>query len=304
MKEQKVMFVDNNLRVGNRCDVIYYSPHPEKTSHNGLYVITAGETMPGASYYHERPQDFWAKKGGVYVIEHVLEGKGYIECDGNKYTVEAGDFYMLTRFHAHKYYADPDRPFRKIWVNLYGPLMTSLADGLGLTDGVYIMHHDSSKRIEQIHSLLKSFNVLPKEHVFDNIALIVTDIMLSVNLQQKAVLNKNSSIIAEIKRYIDSEANIGANLDDICLQFSVSKSYTTAVFKKTYGITLYQYMLEKKIKTARSMLENGIKINNVSDLLGYSCSQSFTHAFKKIVGVSPNAYRDAKMDKNDDEHMI
>lgn len=64
MKEQKVMFLDDNRRVDNRRYVIYYSPHPEKASHNGLYIVRAGETMPDPMAYHERPQDFWEKKGG------------------------------------------------------------------------------------------------------------------------------------------------------------------------------------------------------------------------------------------------
>ena len=41
MKEQKVMFLDDNRRVDNRRYVIYYSPHPEKASHNGLYIVRA-----------------------------------------------------------------------------------------------------------------------------------------------------------------------------------------------------------------------------------------------------------------------
>ena len=271
---------------------IYYSPNDFQFSHNGLYIAHAGETMPCPKWHHERPQNFWKNKGGLYVIEHVLEGRGYIECDDKTYVVEAGDFYMLTRFYAHRYYSDPEQPCRKIWVNLTGPFMVSLTEGLGLTEGVYVMHGDSPKRIQQIHSLLNSFDFLPREHIFDNIAMILTDILLSVNLSQQKISVANSSPISDIKRYIDNEVNIGANLDDVCAQFQVSKSYAIASFKKTYGITLYQYMLDQKIKTAKAMLRNGVKLSVLASMLGYSCTQSFAHAFKKATGKSPSDYRE------------
>ena len=232
-------------------------------------------------------------------MEYVLGGKGYIECDGKTYTVTAGDFYLLTRFHAHKYYSDPYQPLHKIWVNLSGPYISNLAETLGLDEGVYIQHYDSPKPITQIHSLLESFNCSPRGRIFDSIALVVTEILLSINSSKKEQTSSESPVIYEIKRYIDSEVNIAASLDDVCVQFSINKSYAIASFKKTFGITLYQYMLDKKIKTAKNMLEHGVKINNIASLLGYSCTQSFTHAFKSAAGVSPNIYRETKMKNRD-----
>lgn len=272
-------------------------------SHNGLFVKRAGETLPNPNYYHERSADFLSESGGVYVMEYVLGGKGYIECDGKHYTVGAGDFYLLTRGHAHKYYSDPVQPMHKIWVNLQGPYISDLAKVLGLTDGVYIQHYDSPKPITQIHSLLESFNYSPRGRIFDNIALVVTEILLSINSSMREQTSSESPVIFEIKRYIDSEVNIAATLDDICVQFSINKSYAIATFKKTFGITLYQYMLDKKIKTAKNMLEHGVKINNIAALLGYSCTQSFTHAFKSAAGVSPNTYREMKLRSADETSL-
>lgn len=285
---------NKNENVGriDQTKYICYESDGRTISHNGLNIAHAGETVPCPQWSHERPVDFWKNRGGLYVIEHVLEGRGYIECDGEVYTVEAGDFYMLTRFHAHKYYSDSELPCRKIWVNLTGPFVSALADGLGFDRGVYVMHGDSPQRIRQIHTLLNSFDSLPKEHIYDNIAMILTDIFLSVNLARLSVGVRNSNPISDMKRYIDNEVNIGANLDDICRQFGVSKSYAIATFKRNYGITLYQYMLDGKIRSAKSMLRNGVKLSIISALLGYSCTQSFTHAFKNATGLSPTEYKD------------
>ena len=275
---------------------VYYSPHPENYCYNGLHVLRAGETHPNPNYYHERRANFREKSHGVYVMEYVISGRGYIECEGKTYTVEAGDFYFLTRFHAHRYYADSLQPFHKIWVNLSGPFIASLAEVLNLTEGVYIRHFDSPRDILRIHSMLKSYNISPKSHIIDNVALAVTELLLSINSSRKEQRIAISPIILEIKNYIDNEIDIGATLDEICFRFSVNKSYAIASFKKEFGITLYQYMLDKKIRTAKRMLESGMRINDIATHLGYSCAQSFTHAFKTATGVSPNHYRDTKQD--------
>ena len=134
--------------------------------------------------------------------------------------------------------------------------------------------------------------------IFDNIALIVTELMLDLNSSRKTQKISASPAIFDIKKYIDSEVAVSASLDDVCAIFGINKSYAIATFKKEFGITLYQYMLEKKIKTAKNMLEAGESINEISSLLGYSCTQSFTHAFKAMTGISPNAYREQNVTTN------
>jgi len=273
---------------------VYYSSHSKQISHNGLYIIRAGETLPNPYYYHERPAGFKTRLEGVFVMEYVFAGKGYIECEGKTYIVEAGDFFMLTRYHAHRYYSDPIDPLHKIWVNLAGPFTAGLAEALNLTEGVYVKHFDSPRGLEQIHSLLEAYKASPNPHIFDNIALVVTELMLTMNSSRKTQKVAVSPVILEIKKYIDGESNVAASLDDICAKFSINKSYAIATFKKEFGITLYQYMLEKKIAAAKQMLDSGVGIGVIASSLGYSCTQAFTHAFKSATGVSPNMYREQK----------
>ncbi len=276
---------------------VYFCSHPKQISHNGLYIIRAGETYPNPLYFHEREATFYTHLDGLLVIEYVYSGRGYIECDDKRFIVEAGDMFVLTRYHAHKYYADPITPFHKKWVNLAGPLVANIAEALNLTDGVYIKHFDSPRYIDQIHSLLEQYNEVPKQRIFDNIALTVTEILLIMNSSRKEQKAAVSPIILEIKKYIDREENVSVNLDDVCAKFSINKSYAIATFKREFGITLYQYLLEKKIRAAEEMLIAGKGINQIAEELGYSCSQSFTHAFKSVVGISPTSYRDKNMHK-------
>ncbi len=278
---------------------LYRSSRAKRMSTNGLYVLSAGESLPNPRYYYERIKEFMPSHDGLIVMEYVCSGKGYIECEGKKYTVGAGDLFVLTRYHAHKYYSDPFDPFHKKWVNLAGPLLGNIVDSLGLKEGVYIKHLGSPGYIEQIHALLEQYNSTFKSRIFDNVALVATELLLMINSSENAQKSSVLPVVFEIKKYIDREENPSINLDEICEKFMINKSYAIATFKREFGITLYQYMLEKKIRMAENMLESGESISNITDKLGYSCTQSFNRAFKSMVGISPSAYREKNYRERD-----
>ena len=64
------------------------------------------------------------------------------------------------------------------------------------------------------------------------------------------------------------------------------------VFKNKYGITPYQYFLDKKIDAAKTYLTHtNISIGAISKTLHYEDQQYFSSSFKKTVGCSPVEYR-------------
>ena len=61
-----------------------------------------------------------------------------------------------------------------------------------------------------------------------------------------------------------------------------------------YGYTPKQYILDRKMQAARTMLEEDYDtIAEIADTLHFSSSQHFSASFKKSTGVSPDAYRKA-----------
>ena len=87
----------------------------------------AGITYPDPSYEirRDRSMPFY---DFVYVFEYVTKGKGYIECNGRKYTVRAGDFYFLNRRIEPHYYPDPADPYEKIWANIGGTFLNMMTE--------------------------------------------------------------------------------------------------------------------------------------------------------------------------------
>ncbi|MCC2686893.1 MAG: hypothetical protein K0R75_3792 [Paenibacillaceae bacterium] len=58
------------------------------------------------------------------------------------------------------------------------------------------------------------------------------------------------------------------------------------------SLPVYQYVLAKKIETAKLMLQDTqLHINEIAMQLGFSDSQYFSNFFKKKTGISPSQFR-------------
>ena len=94
-----------------------------------------GITNPNPRYYISYYPIIGTRRC-YYVFEYVISGAGYIEMNGEKIRVEAGDFYFYHKNAKLTYYSDPDDPYKKVWVNVRGTLVDSLVDSFGL--GMFI----------------------------------------------------------------------------------------------------------------------------------------------------------------------
>ena len=64
-------------------------------------------------------------------------------------------------------------------------------------------------------------------------------------------------------------------------------------FKKNFGTTPYNYLLNRKIEIAKSLLSSSSwPIKNIAYALSFSDEQYFSCAFTKKTGISPKKYRD------------
>ncbi|MEM1322372.1 MAG: AraC family transcriptional regulator [Bacteroidota bacterium] len=100
------------------------------------------------------------------------------------------------------------------------------------------------------------------------------------------------------KRYIDTHFDQAINLNLLAhLQFT-SKYHLLRVFKKYYGITPRQYLINKRIEKAKKMLKSGKSVSDTCYAVGFESINSFSNLFKAKTGMPPSVYRRATFDKS------
>lgn len=246
-------------------------------------VFNMGITYPNSHYKIVRA------KSRIFIIEHVISGKGYLLVNGKKFTLEAGDTYILEQGSSHTYYADEKNPFKKIWINFYSYCYGDFLKSLNMNDIYYF------KKINIEPFFTKLFLLEKVSPFMDDIAFQAYDIVLSLTLYIKECLCKKErsdipEFIKQIKNKIDENYKI--TIESICKDFNFSRPTIIKLFKKYYDITPNQYRIKNIMNAACIYLINSDKsIVEISLLLGYPDAYSFSHAFKKSIGVSPSQYR-------------
>jgi two-component system response regulator YesN len=86
------------------------------------------------------------------------------------------------------------------------------------------------------------------------------------------------------------------SLDRLAEMFHLTPPYISRLFKDHTESNFIDYMIETRIQAAMALLKDkSIKVNDVSEAVGYANTRSFLRTFKKYTGLTPTEYR---------EHML
>lgn len=62
-------------------------------------------------------------------------------------------------------------------------------------------------------------------------------------------------------------------------------------FKEVYGQSLYSYVVDKRMETARQLFdEKKMRVKEVAGMVGYTNISHFIEAFRKKFGINPGVY--------------
>jgi Response regulator containing CheY-like receiver domain and AraC-type DNA-binding domain len=94
------------------------------------------------------------------------------------------------------------------------------------------------------------------------------------------------------KAYIESHLHQSLTLAEVAEFVHFNPTYFSEYFKEKSGETFMQFVTRMKIEKAKELLSDPtVKINDISDNLGYSDPRSFTKMFKMVLGLTPTEYR-------------
>lgn len=103
---------------------------------------------------------------------------------------------------------------------------------------------------------------------------------------------QNRSLGQMIKIYIRNNLGEKITLADLSTKLHCSTVTLTENFRHEFGITIAQYMLEKRINLAKKQLrETGNSIAEIAESCGFSDLAYFSRCFRNSTGQSPTEYR-------------
>lgn len=127
------------------------------------------------------------------------------------------------------------------------------------------------------------------EAYFEKLNTLCQTLCGEITQQKNARRSENVKVIEEYIRKNYRNPSLGLAM--VSAEFNLSEGYLSAIFKKETGTNFAEYLEQLRVKAACVLLEDGCKVSDLPERVGYNSIQSFRRAFKRVMGVSPSEYR-------------
>ncbi len=267
-----------------REEIQYISPY---NLVEPFYINIAGISYCDGSYHIYRP------KSAVFCMEYIFSGSGTLNYLGTEYHPKEGDVYMLEYGYDHEYYSDAREPWKKIWFNAAGPLVGELVRTYRLNGKAHFPDMNLRAEFEEILGFCKGGG--KPEQINAHCALIFHKMLQKLYEREQTALSHFSPEAERMKAYLDTHLSENVSVETLSALIYKSRSQTIRIFKKEFGLTPYDYLLDSRIKQAKTLLKNtNLRIKDIAFQTGFSDEHYFSDLFRKKTGKTPSSYRSAQ----------
>ncbi len=251
-----------------------------------------------------------------YEFFYVRQGKVRFFINNSLYDLGSGEFLVIPprEVHFNRYLAQSTR------INIYFRGSDLLENGKLFLPNLekrflqmQVIHVPSSYH-HVINGLIDS--MLQEENIDDEttgamMQLLLKQIFLSCN---RYCTFRNDDIsfsadgaedILQAAQYITDHFNQPITLEQLSEMVNLSPSYFSKKFHHTLGMGMKEYLNYERLKHASlELLSTKHSVTEIAINSGFSDGNYFKDAFKKIYGVSPRAYRNARVEEYTIEQNI
>lgn len=105
--------------------------------------------------------------------------------------------------------------------------------------------------------------------------------------------NNDEGLISWVRQYVNRNfSSVSISTGEIAGLANISEAHLCRVFKRHEGITLTEYIVQRRMNEAKELLLNdALLMKEVAQRSGYENEKYFYTVFKRYVGVSPSRYK-------------
>ncbi len=98
--------------------------------------------------------------------------------------------------------------------------------------------------------------------------------------------------MAKVIDYIEQNYHEELSLDFLADKFFISKFYLSREFNRVVGVSVYKYIIQRRLFYAKALLGNSIPPTDVYLQCGFGDYANFYRAFKSAYHISPKEFVD------------
>ncbi len=112
-------------------------------------------------------------------------------------------------------------------------------------------------------------------------------------------VNPENPRVQAMLRYLDENLSEDLDIDALAETFYVSKYHMMRQFRQETGLTIYNYLTQRRLIHAREMIEGGSRATEACYRSGFRSYSSFTRAYAKLFGTTPTGRMDTAREREE-----
>lgn len=242
-----------------------------------------------------------------YEVYFFLGGNAEYLVEGQTYRLQPGDLLLISPLELHQPIIHPDRdPYQRIvlwmkpdFLRHYSTADASLVRCFDINRSDHInllrlpapqqslLRHILDELLQQTNSSQYGQDILCHALLLQ---FIVQLNRLAIDVIGSTVQTKNSTLTDQVIDYISKHYADSLSLDGLAQKFFISKYYLSHEFSQVMGVSVYRYIMLKRLVIAKQMLSTGLRPTSVYNACGFRDYANFYRAFKAEYGCSPTEY--------------
>jgi len=259
-----------------------------------LYITDIGYYPKAKFHYRERPDG-----ADQHILIYCIEGKGEATINGESFDIGAGDFFIVPAKIGHQYASNEKKPWTIFWVHFKGEATAPMIDLLEKQlNGYKGSIQNSKKSIDLFDEMyLQLERGYSGDHlVYSNMCLmhyLATFMYPDSSLASHLPQQDSSNVAID---FLNNNLDRTVSLEEMAASVGLSPSHFSFVFKKKTGFTPIEYFNHLKVqKACQFLLFTDLRIKEIAFELGIEDPFYFSRMFTKVMGLSPNEYREKKI---------
>ena len=225
----------------------------------------------------------------------VLSGKGKLKYEGVNYELGAGDCVFIDCRKAYSH-STSNNLWSLQWCHFYAPSLPAVYEEYKERGGRPVFHPDDLTPfrllLTDLYNLASSSDYIRDMQINEKLGSLLTLLMEQSGHPESVTVSRKRMELVEIKNYLDEQFTEKIMLEELAEKFFINKFYLSKIFKETYGTTVNNYLISKRITRAKQLLRfTDMTVDEVGVAVGMGDANYFSRMFRKVEGISPREYR-------------
>lgn len=225
----------------------------------------------------------------------VLSGKGELSYEEQIYQLSEGDCVFIDCRKAYIHSTSNDL-WSLQWCHFYAPSLPAVYEKYKERGGRPVFHSDDLTPfrllLTDLYNLASSSDYIRDMRINEKLGSLLTLLMEQSWHPESVMVSRKRMELAAVREYLDEYFTEKIMLEELAEKFFINKFYLSKIFKETYGTTVNNYLISKRITRAKQLLRfTDMTVDEVGVAVGMGDANYFSRMFRKVEGISPREYR-------------